>query len=116
MNLDERAELAFKHHIDNYGVDWGSNCELFSAGYRAAMRSLYVEVDSNEMVVGRFYWVGGMIGEMQGFRSITAKSGIAVRWPIVNGQTVCPDQLRIRGPIPNGSELTSPAEIFGGTT
>jgi len=44
MNLDERAELAFEHHIDNYGIDWGSNCELFSAGYRAAMRSLYVEV------------------------------------------------------------------------
>jgi len=38
MNLSERAELAYEHYIDSYGIDWGSDCELFTAGYLAAAR------------------------------------------------------------------------------
>lgn len=56
MNLDERAELAFEHHIDNYGIDWGSNCELFTAGYRAATQSLYVEIGPEYVLGGVDYW------------------------------------------------------------
>lgn len=56
MNLEEQAELAYEHHIDNYGIDWGSNCELFTAGYRAAMRSLYVEIDPEYVLGGVDYW------------------------------------------------------------
>lgn len=68
MNLDERAELAFEHHIDNYGIDWGSNCELFTAGYRAATQSLYVEVDLKYVLAA---WITG-----------------SCRWPVDAGLVV----------------------------
>lgn len=122
MSINEQIEAAWKEQIPNARkwLQCSRESQIlraagfgFEEGYRAALRSLYQEIEPSEMVVGRYYWVGGMIGEAQGFRSIKGKDGITRRWPIVNGMETCPDLFVIRGPIPNGSSLPSPSEVFG---
>lgn len=117
MSIDEQIEAAWgeyrsKQHFRTLEEECAAE-KAFDEGYLAVLRKFCQEIEPSEMVVGRYYWVGGMIGIMQGFKLITAKSGIAVKWPIVNGEAVCPDLFSIRGPIPNGSDLPSPSEVFG---
>ena len=115
MSINEQIEAAWKEYKPE-ALSTNSmvlSHDVFTAGYLAALRKFCPEIEPSEMVVGRYYWVGGMIGEMQGFRSITGKDGITRQWPIVNGMETCPDLFVINGPIPNGSDLPSPSDIFG---
>lgn len=116
MSIDEQIEAAWIEYVNDMDLDTRQvvvfDSGIFAAGYRAALRDLFKEVDPNEMIVGRSYWIAGMIGEMQGFESITGSDGVTRPWPIVNGQEVCPALFVFRGPIPTGSDLAIVEEVL----
>ena len=60
MNLDERIESAWKEYVKSVSMDDRIiSSRSFTAGYRAAMRSLYVDRDLNmsECVDYEWYWI-----------------------------------------------------------
>ena len=97
-------ETAWEEYLSGKGKS--DNCkEEFEAGYRAALQIICKEVEPHEMVVGRYYWVGGMIGEMQGVEWITGADRVRRLCPIINGDPAHPMLFIFRGPIPNGSDM-----------
>jgi len=57
MNLDERIESAWKEYVKSVSMDDRIiSSRSFTAGYRAAMRSLYVEVKPEDVRGGVDYW------------------------------------------------------------
>ena len=109
MSINEQIEAAWKEQCEDFSK--ASEHRMFEMGYRAALRGLFKEVDPSEMVVGRYYWVAGMIGEMQGFKPIIGNDGMARMWPIVNGEHVCANIFVVRGPVPTTSEFPI-VEVF----
>lgn len=115
MSIESQIEAAWKEYKPE-ALSTNSMAlshDVFAAGYRAALRGIYREVEIDDMVVGRSYWVGGMIGEMQGFEVITGSDGVTRKWPVISGYSVCPMLFAFRGPIPNGSDFPDPSEVFG---
>lgn len=74
MNLDERIEAAWKDHMSRryYATDRETDDaeDEFTAGYRAAMLSLYVDLDLNmsECIDYEWYWIRTDDGWQQAMR------------------------------------------------
>ena len=115
MSVDEQIEAAWEEYVNDMDEDVrrtvAFHSDIFAAGYRAALRDLFKDVEPSEMIVGRSYWSGGRVVEVQGLLPVTGSDGTIRLWPIINGTEVCPALFVFRGPIPNRSDF--PAEVFG---
>lgn len=112
MNLNERAELAYEHHIDNYGIDWGSECELFTTGYIAAIKQS-IEMDFDQVKEANEYWA--MVPDIGWRKGVIVGGGLGLdftwkeadSWHVIRTSSVI-RYCRVADWLP------APAEIFGG--
>lgn len=56
MNLEERIEAAWRELSMGMEVATIRDRDLFASGYRAAIRSLYVDIDPEYVLGGVDYW------------------------------------------------------------
>jgi len=110
MNLDERIEAAWKEYVKSVSMDDRIiSSRSFTAGYRAAMRSLYVEVKPEDRRHRAVY--DCELRDGQWVRLMHFAAGHAY-WNCHREHSVeYDDVLRtVRLDV-----IPSPAEIFGGT-
>jgi hypothetical protein len=108
MNLDERIESAWKEHcsVRYYATERGTDDaeDEFKSGYRAAMRSLYVEVKPEEVKPNRGY---DFKYKGEWYSTETTFSG-GVFWMVGRVQ-ISPSVCDL---IVQQTTIPSPAEIF----
>ena len=126
MNLDERIESAWKEQSSEARkwLQCSRESQLlraagfgFEEGYRAAMRSLYVEVKPRDMKMGREYivWISEEYSRERWLDRVMVSlsddtqvcRGSAMGWDYWPRSSVVSAYLR--------SDIPSPAEVFGGT-
>lgn len=113
MNLEERIESAWKEHWNSSGLHAGESFTDFRSGYRAAMRSLYVDLDlnMNECQDYEWYWIRTDNGWKHAMRVDFSFEVVSVTGDDLVFSCGQEDVRRVVE-----VSIPSPAEIFGNQT